>query len=79
MKQQLIDAKAELDEANGQAQSAINSLSGIIPEPTYKQFTDVLKELQPESMGGTRGPGILNALSAQLQTLIDATPDDAGQ
>ncbi len=76
-KQTLIQAKADLDQANGLAQTAINSLSGVItPDSAYQPFAAVLQELQPESMGGTRGNGILNDLSAQLQTLIDAIPDD---
>ena len=68
----LIQAKADLDQANGLAQTAINSLSGIIGADAYQPFANVLAELQP----GTGGPGLLNGLSTQLQALIDATPDD---
>jgi len=70
-KDKLIKAKADLDEANGLAQSAINGLSGILPADVYSPFYDVLTSLQP----GPSGPGTLNTLSKKLQELIDATPD----
>jgi len=72
MKAQLIQAKADIDQGNGLAQTAINSLSGIITGDAYQPYGDVLAELQP----GPGGPGLLNALVKQLQALIDQTPDD---
>jgi len=70
-KDKLIKAKADLDEANGLAQSAINGLSGVLPADVYKPFYDVLTSLQP----GTAGPGTINTLSRKLQELIDSTPN----
>ena len=69
----LIQSKADIDQANGLAQTAINRLSGVIQSPAYDPFEVALSQLQ----GTSETPGILTGLSCQLDALITQTPDDA--
>jgi hypothetical protein len=71
----LIQSKADIDQANGLAQTAINRLSGVIQSPAYDPFEVALSQLQ-----GTGGnPGVLDGVSQELAALIAQTPDDAEQ
>ena len=75
LRDELATAKKECEAGNSAVQNAINRYAGLLPEERRQKFQDFLKELQPASMGGTRGNGIINDLAAELQTLIDSTPD----
>jgi len=75
LKTDLIKAKQDVEAGNSAIQNAINRYGSLLAEDKRQQFFDFLRLLQPESMGGTHGNGVLNEFTAALQTLIDSTPD----
>lgn len=83
----LIKAAQDLRDGNGLAQTAINSLSGVIPEEQYKPFEKGLQVLQGKVTGDsselwqmlTTPPGPLEGLAKMLDDLIAVTPDDPAQ